>query len=128
MPASTTEWDKLDSEHRKELDEQYLEELSSWAEPGLDDEAVQEYLRYRHQRPDANITTFEEGQIRKLLHRHAHPEAVPDPVELEEHTDPIERFGARRLHLTNAKTYLAVMLVGTLLLLWAVVIYLFVWS
>ena len=62
-------WEELDPETREELERQYLDELGDYYEPGLTDEAVQAYLKYRHERPDAAITTFEEGQIKKLLHQ-----------------------------------------------------------
>ena len=121
--VTSSSWERLDPAERRRLDAQFLAELTSWSEPGLDDGALQEYLDYRHERPTATITTYEEGQIRRLLHRRADPSAEPDPVEAEEHTDPLERFGAQRLHLTNAQTYIAVMLGLNLLLLLALLIW-----
>lgn len=103
-------WDDLDPETRAALDAQYLMELESWYEPGLSEEAVRLYLEYRHERPGATITTYEEGQIKRLLHPLADPTAEPDPVALEEHVGKLESFCAERLHFTNVGAYLAVML------------------
>jgi len=114
MSASTQRWDEFEPSARKKLDEQFLKELETWPEPGLTEEGIQAYLQYRHDHPTEAITTYEEGQIRKMLHRYVDPTTIPDPVEQEEHTDPVERFGAERLHLTNSATYVAVMLVLTI--------------
>jgi hypothetical protein len=116
MPARS--WAEIDPDSRRLLDEQYLRELSTYFEPGIDEAAIQAYLEYRHERPDAGITTFEEGQIRRLLHRGAHPELVPDPVEQEDHLDALERYGASHWHFTNTQTYamiLFVLIVGAVL-------------
>ena len=65
--------------------------------------------------PEMAITTYEEGQIRKLLHRFVDPSKLPDPVEQEEHTGKLESFGANKLHMTNAQTYVAIMVTLNLL-------------
>jgi len=104
-----TRWDDLDVETREALDRQYLAELTAYDEPGLSEEAVQAYLRYRHERPDAAITTFEEGQISHMLHQLRDPSKVVDPVEQEEHLDFLERLGAR-CHLTNLQCYAVIVL------------------
>jgi hypothetical protein len=111
--AQEKRWEELDPEARKKLDEQYLEELLDWDEPGLTEEGIRAYLEYRHERPGAQITTYEEGQIRHMLHRLAGPSRRPDPVEQEEHLDWLERFGAGWLHVTNAQTYVLVMMALT---------------
>jgi len=90
-----------------------LDELKNWGEPPLSKEGIKTYLSYRHQRPEAAITTYEEGQIRKLIHGLTDPSKIQDPVEKEEHRDPLEVFGAKRFHWTNAQSYLAVMLLLT---------------
>lgn len=115
-------WDELDDETRERLDAQYLEELSRWNDSGLTDECVEAYVKYRHERPECAITTYEEGQIRKMLHTMGDPEALPDPVEEEEHLDALEVVGAKRFHLTNAETYGVVMILLTLgaLAVWVV--------
>lgn len=102
-------WEALDEQTRTELDAQYLEELEDWGIHGLSEEGVQVYLHYRHERPGAAITTYEEGQIRKMLHPFADPSQRPDPVEQEEHLDPLEVYGARKWHYTNQQTYVAIM-------------------
>jgi len=101
------DWNKLDPGTRDELDAEFLAELRTLAPPGLTEEGVQAYLDYRHEWPEASLTTFAEGQVLSMLHRYEDPRRVPDPVEIEEHLDPLERFGARRLHMTNAETYSA---------------------
>lgn len=107
-------WNELPPETRQELDREFLRDLALWEERGLSESAVQAYLDYRHQRPAHGITTYEEGRIRALLREQGVGETVrPDPVEQEEHVDPVERFGARRLHLTNDWTYLAIMVALT---------------
>jgi hypothetical protein len=114
MPtAKSKSWEELDPQTRRELDEQYLDELKNWGEPPLSEEGIKTYLSYRHQRPQAAITTYEEGQIRKLIHGLTDPSKSQDPVEQEEHLDPLEVFGAKRFHWTNAQSYLAVMLLLT---------------
>jgi len=124
MPQATqTRWEELDQETRRDLDAQYLRELGDWGIHGLDDEGIRIYLEYRRERPGAAITTYEEGQIRKLLQAHADPSQRPDPVAAEEHLDPLETFGARRFHLTNQQTYVAIML----LLTFAAVIVFAIW-
>jgi len=106
-------WDDLDPATRETLDLQFLRELSAWDVRGLTDDGVRAYLAFRHERPDAAITTYEEGQIRRMLRRYRDPALVPDPVALEPHDDPLERFGAERLHLTSMETYWVVLaLVG----------------
>ena len=104
-----TAWDRLDETTRHEREAQYLRELSMMSLPGLTETGVEAYLAYRHERPDSAITTYEEGQIRRLLRRHVDPSRVPDPVGAEEHVGRLETFGATRLHLTNAQTYVAIM-------------------
>jgi hypothetical protein len=111
-PAQTP-WDELDEKTRRELDARYLDELDDWGIHGLGDEGIRIYLDYRHERPGAAITTYEEGQIRRLLHGYADPAQRPDPVAEEEHLDPLEVYGARRFHLTNQQTYVAVMILLT---------------
>lgn len=98
-------WNELDPATREELDARFLRELAGWELRGLTDEGVQVYLRYRHERPDAAITTYEEGQIRRLLRPFRDPDRVADPVDEESHIGRLERFGARRLHATNMETY-----------------------
>ena len=114
MPEATlTRWEDLDVQTRRELDARYVTELADWGIHGLDEEGVRVYLEYRRERPGAAITTYEEGQIRKLLHPHADPSQRPDPVDAEEHLDPLETYGARRFQLTNQQSYVAVMLILT---------------
>jgi len=119
MPTTATtperNWEKLDRTERRELEAQYLRELSMMCLPGLTEEGVQAYLLYRHERPESAITTYEEGQIRKLLHGFIDEATIPDPVVAEEHTGRLETFGAQRLHLTNAQTYVAIMVTLTFL-------------
>lgn len=107
--SASTAWDQLDETTRRDREAQYLRELSLMSLPGLTDEGVEAYLRYRHERPETAITTYEEGQIRKLLRQFVDPSRVPDPVAAEEHTGRLETFGATRLHLTSAQTYVAIM-------------------
>jgi hypothetical protein len=71
-------WGDIDPATREELDAQFLRELSFWDIRGLTNEGVQAYLAYRHQRPDASITTYEEGQVRKMLRRYRDPTMTPD--------------------------------------------------
>jgi len=78
-------WGTLDPEDRRELDAQYLRELSMWSHPGLSEEGVDAYLDYRHERPDHAITTFEEGKIRALLRSFTDRSRLADPVAAEEH-------------------------------------------
>jgi len=113
-------WNDLDPGTRAALDAQYLKELDSWQEPGLSDEAVRLYLEYRHERPGATITTYEEGQIKRLLHPFADPSVEPDPVALEEHHGRLEHFCAEKLHFTNVGAYVAVMMavIYGVLLVW----------
>jgi len=114
-------WDRLDESVRREREAQYLRELSMIGVPGLTEAGIDAYLRYRHERPDEAITTYEEGQIRRLLRGYVDPARIPDPVGAEEHAGRLETFGATRLHLTNAQTYVAIMvtlnLVAVLVLL-----------
>ena len=117
MPITDKAWKELDGSARRELESQYLKELSMMSLPGLTEEGVEAYLAYRHDRPEMAITTYEEGQIRKLLHRFVDPAKLPDPVTQEEHTGKLETFGAQKLHLTNAQTYVAVMVTLNLLFL-----------
>ena len=124
--ATTTRWEDLDEASRERLDASYLEELSRCAEPGLTEDGVRAYLEYRHERPDAQITTYEEGQIRHLLHEYQDPSLRPDPVEQEEHDDVFERFGARRLHMTNMGTYVIIFLAHVFVVMAAFVAYLIV--
>ena len=70
-------WGDIDPATREELDAQFLRELSSWDIRGLTNEGVQAYLAFRHERPDASITTYEEGQIRKMLRRYRDPGIDP---------------------------------------------------
>jgi hypothetical protein len=124
MPVTPeTRWEDLDEETRRELDAQYLLELDDWGIYGVSDEGIRVYLAYRHERPGAAITTYEEGQIRKMLHEYADDAQRPDPVAEEEHLDPLERYGAKRFHFTNQQTYVAVML----LLTFGAVIVLAIW-
>ena len=109
--ATAHDWAHLDLKTREELDEQYLAELHTLGEPGLTDEGIEVYLAYRHERPELCMTTFELGQIHKLLHDYHDPALIPDPVEQEEHIGWLENFGAYKLHLTNAQTYVWIMLV-----------------
>ena len=114
MPETAqTRWEELDEATRRELDAQYLKELDDWGIHGLSEDGVRVYLEYRRERPGAAITTYEEGQIRKMLHPYADPSKRPDPVEAEEHLDPLETYGARRFHFTNQQTYVAIMMVLT---------------
>ena len=115
MPTTEKAWDELDGVRRRELESQYLKELSMMSLPGLTEEGVEAYLAYRHDRPEMAITTYEEGQVRKLLHRFIDPARLPDPVEQEEHTGKLENFGAQKLHMTNAQTYVAIMVTLNLL-------------
>jgi hypothetical protein len=123
---SGPDWEHLDPEVRGELDDRYRHELDGVVEPGLTEEGVAEYLEYRHERPEGQITTYEEGQIRRMLRGKFDASAVPDPVELEPHTGRIENFGAHRLHLTNFGTWLFILLAHVYLglvglLIWLVV-------
>lgn len=104
-----TAWEQLDESTRREREAQYLRELSLMSVPGLTEQGVEAYLRYRHERPETAITTYEEGQIRKLLHGFIDPSRIPDPVAAEEHRGRLETFGATRLHLTSSQTYVAIM-------------------
>ena len=115
-------WPSLTPEERRELDTQYLRELSRMSLPGLTEEGLDAYLAYRHERPVHSITTFEEGQIRRLLRPYVDRSRLPDPVVNEEHRGWLENFGARRLHLTNAQTYVAVMVTLNLLVVVALLI------
>ena len=117
MPTTEKAWTELDGTTRRELESQYLKELSMMSLPGLTDEGVEAYLAYRHDRPEMAITTYEEGQIRKLLHSFIDPARLPDPVAQEEHTGKLENFGAQKLHLTNSQTYVAIMVTLNLLFL-----------
>ena len=117
MPTTERTWKDLDETRRRELESQYLKELSMMSLPGLTEDGVEAYLAYRHGRPEMAITTYEEGQIRKLMHRFIDPTAVPDPVEQEEHTGKLEKFGAQKLHMTNSQTYVAIMVTLNLLFL-----------
>ena len=105
-------------------DRKFVDELQHECEPGLTDEGLRAYLAYRHERPDGQITTYEEGQIRRFLHRMRDPAKVPDPVEQEEHVGRLENFGARRLHLTNFGLFAAIVLVGGYLGLVGLLLYL----
>ena len=87
--------------------------------PGLTEEGLDAYLTYRHERPVHSITTFEEGQIRRMLRPYVNRSNLPDPVAAEEHEGWLENFGARRLHLTNAQTYVAIMVTLNLLVVLA---------
>ncbi len=125
MPAVVTQrWEDLDSATRADLDAQYLRELEAFNVPGLSEEGVRRYLEYRHERPGATITTYEEGQIRRMLRGFGDPTAEPDPVAEEEHVGRLERFGAERLHFTNIGTYTGVIV----LLIFAAVLAWMVWS
>ena len=115
MPTTDKDWKDLDGTMRRELESQYLKELSMMSLPGLTEEGVEAYLAYRHDRPEMAITTYEEGQIRKLLHGFIDPARLPDPVKQEEHTCKLENFGAQKLHLTNSQTYVAIMVTLNLL-------------
>jgi hypothetical protein len=117
--TSTTpkSWTTIAPEEQSELDAQYLRELSLWVYPGLTEQGVDAYLAYRHQRPEHSITTFEEGQIRRLLHPFIDQTKLVDPVALEEHRGRLEKFGAERLHLTNDQTYVAIMVTLNLVFL-----------
>ncbi len=115
-PSTTTRrWEDLDPTTREELDARFMKELATWHEIGLSDEGARLYLEYRRERLDAAITTYEEGQIRKLLRPYADPSKRLDPVETEEHIDTVEVLGAKRFHLTNVQTYGAIMLALTFL-------------
>ena len=109
--AADQQWEELDDVTRAELDAQYLKELEAFNEPGLSAEAVHRYLEYRHERPGAAITTYEEGQIRRMLRGLGDPAAIPDPVEQEEHLGKLERLGAEKFHFTNVGTYTAIMMI-----------------
>jgi hypothetical protein len=124
MPGTTTRrWEELDEPTRRERETQYLKELSMMSLPGLTEEGVRAYLDYRHERPEVGITTFEEGKIRRLLHRFVDETRIPDPVLEEQHTGRLENFGATRLHLTNSQIYVAIMV--TLNFLFLIVLLLF---
>jgi len=124
MPVTPdAHWEDLDEAAREELDSQYLQELRDWGIHGLDDEGTRVYLDYRRERPGAAITTYEEGRIRKLLQPYADPLQRPDPVAEEEHLDPLEVYGARRFHLTNQQTYVAIMVGLTFVALVAFVLW-----
>jgi len=114
VTATSRTWQELDAQTRRKMDARFLEELRMWCDAPLNDDAIRVYLAYRHERPEAAVTTYEEGQIRKMLHRYATPADRPDPVAAEEHLDPLEVFGATKLHMTNDRTYLMVMIVLTL--------------
>ena len=116
-------WNQLDSETRKKLDQEYLQELADWDLPALSDAGVRAYLDYRHERPDTQITTYEEGQIRKVLHEYEDRWAIPEPADTEDHRGWLEVFGAERLHLTNAQTYVAVMVSLTFVFVIALLIF-----
>ncbi|HXV76671.1 MAG TPA: hypothetical protein VD788_10160 [Candidatus Polarisedimenticolaceae bacterium] len=120
--AQRPAWSELDEPQRRELDLQYLRELSMVSRPGLTAAGIQAYLDYRHERPERAITTFEEGQIDRLLQRYVDRSHLPDPVALEEHRGRLERFGAARLHLTNAETYVAIMVTLNLLFVIALLV------
>ncbi len=125
MPQHTPpRWEQLDAATRRRLDAQYLEELARVAEPGLTERGIRAYLDYRHERPEAQITTFETGQIRHMLHGLRDPGQVPDPVEQEEHRGRMERFGARRLHLTHFELYAAIVLAHVYLGVVAILLFL----
>ena len=116
-------WENLDVATREELDRLYLAEFEDLAGPGVPDSALDSYLAYRHERPAIQITTYEQGHIRRMMRRMREPGAIVEPFETEDHVDAIERFGAGRLHLTNTATYAIVLFVhvyvGLLaLLLW----------
>ena len=117
MPTTERARDESAETRRRELESQYLKELSMMSLPGLTERGVEAYLAYRHDRPELAITTYEEGQIRKLLHRFIDPTTLSDPVEQEEHTGKLENFGARALHMTNSQTYVAIMVTLNLLFL-----------
>ena len=102
-------WEELDEATRQQLDAQYLKELAMISEPGLNERAIRAYLDYRHERPDAAITTFEEGHIRRMLHRMVDPAKLPDLVEQQTHRGRLESYFARRWHWTNERTYVAIM-------------------
>lgn len=120
-------WDGLDAKTRAHLDAVFLEELRVLASPGVTDEAtVRAYLEYRHERPHGQMTTYEEGQVRRMLARHRDPATAPDPVAAEEHTGRLERFGAERLGLTNIGTFGTVMFVLVYLVLLATLLILIV--
>ena len=125
MPDPTrTPWEELDESSRSQLETQYLRELSMMSVPGLTEDGVEAYLKYRHGRPEASITTFEEGQIRRLLRPFVDESKIPDPVAAEEHRGALEEFGARRLHLTNSQIYIAIMVTLNFLALVALLVYL----
>ena len=54
MGVELIRWDQLDPETQKALDAQYREELERVAGPGLTPDALDEYLEYRHRRPEAH--------------------------------------------------------------------------
>jgi len=111
MATAIRRWDELDPETRAALDEIFVAEFEGLAEPGVPPSAMATYLAYRHERPAGQITTVEQGVIRRMLHRMRDPGRLVDPVDDEVHVEPIERFGARRLHLTHTATYLAILFV-----------------
>jgi hypothetical protein len=119
--AALRQWTELDEETRRRLDRQYLDELHNIGEPGLTDKAIEAYLAYRHERPAEEITTFELGRIRRMLHKMRDPALVPDPVDQEHHHGWLEKFGAKRLHLTYGQTYvwgLMLTVLAVLILVW----------
>lgn len=116
-------WEDLDPETREALDAIYLAEFEALAGPGVRESAIDEYLRYRHERPAAQITTYEQGQIRRMLRPLRDRGAIADPVDEEDHVDAIERFGANRLHLTNTGTYVVVLFVHVYVGLLAVLLW-----
>ena len=126
MGTAIPNWDELDPETRAALDAQYIKEFEGLAEPGVPPEALAAYLEYRHGRPAGQITTYEQGQIRRLLHRTRDRTRIVDPVEDEEHHDGVERFGADRLHLTNDGTFLAILFVHVYVGLVAALVWLLV--
>ena len=121
-----TRWQDLDPETREALDDVYRAEFAGLAETGVPESALKLYLEYRHERPAAQITTYEQGHVRRMLHRMRDLEAIPDPVELEDDVDAIERFGSKSLHLTHSGTFLIVLFahlyVGLLALLFWVLL------
>jgi hypothetical protein len=117
MTTTEKTWDELEETRRRELELQYLKELSMMSLPGLTEGGVEAYLAYRRDRPGMGITTYEEGQLRKLMHRFIDPTKVRDPVEEEEHTGKLDKFGAQRLHMTSSQTYVAIMVTLNLLFL-----------
>jgi len=124
MAAELMRWDQLDPHTQAALDEQYRKELERVAGPGLTPGALDEYLEYRHRRPEAQITTYEEGQIRRLLRGKLDPSLLPDPTGEEEPRGRIEKFGSRTLHLTHFGTFLFILLAHVYVGLIALVIWL----